>query len=639
MNNIIIGTAGHVDHGKTCLIKALTGIDTDRLKEEKQRGITIELGFADLHTPDGQTIGIIDVPGHERFIKNMLAGIGGIDLVLLVVAADEGVMPQTVEHLDILKLLDIKKGIVVLTKADAVDADWLELVREDVRETVSGSFLEDAPIVETSSYTGQNIETLRTMIFDMVKECSEKNENEALLRIPIDRVFTIGGFGTVITGTLTEGKISVGQEVELYPSEKIAKVRNLQVHGNMVEEAHAGQRTAVNLVNIKKEEIRRGDVLAARGALTPSMMLDVKINMLADSKRELLTGSRVHLYYGSDEILCKAVLLDAEALAPGESGYAQLRLEGSVAVRQGDRFVIRFYSPVETIGGGIILDENPRKHKRFDEEVLQAFALRESGDDSVILEQILKEEGRELKNTREIARRLRRTEAETDSLLQGLVSSGQVVMLAADTPVHVDYLRRAAAAAEGILTEYHEKNPLSPGMQREELRTKLLARLRRSDAKEADQLLAWAEAQGALRFSGHTAAKADFQISYTPEQKKQRDRLLAFYQSRGFEAPDIEEALEGEKDKAAAGQAVLALVNEGMLTRLSGQTYMHSEFYDTALQRIKEKLEAQGTVTLAEVRDLMNTSRKFALLLLDHTDEKQITVKEGDVRVRGKALR
>lgn len=635
MNNVIIGTAGHVDHGKTCLIKALTGIDTDRLKEEKQRGITIELGFADLHTPDGQTVGIIDVPGHERFIKNMLAGIGGIDLVLLVVAADEGVMPQTIEHLDILKLLDIRKGIVVITKADAAEPEWMELVKEDIKDLVCGSFLEGAPIVETSSQTGQNIDVLRAMIFDMVKECSEKNENAELLRIPIDRVFTIGGFGTVITGTLTEGKISVGQEVEIYPAEKTARVRTLQVHGNMVEEAHAGQRTAVNLVNIKKEEIRRGDVLAAKGALAPSMMLDVKITVLADSKRELISGSRLHLYYGSDEILCKAVLLDAESLAPGESGYAQLRLEGSVAVRQGDRFVIRFYSPVETIGGGVILDETPRKHKRFDEEVVRSLALRESGDDSVLLEEMLKEEGRELKTIKEVARKLRRTEKETRRLTAALVESGKVVMLTEQVPVHVEYLDRAAAAAEKILEQYHGKNPLSSGMPKEELRTKLLAKLRRSDAKEADLLLEWAQKRGAIRLFGNAAAKAGFRISYTPEQKEQRGRLEAFYRNKGFEAPDLEEAVEGEKDKANAKKTVLALCDEGELVRLSGSVYMHREFYERALQMIKDKFAAQGTVTLAEMRDLMGTSRKFALLLLDHTDEKKITVKEGDVRVSG----
>ncbi|WP_130860997.1 selenocysteine-specific translation elongation factor [Bacilliculturomica massiliensis] len=636
MNNIIVGTAGHVDHGKTCLIKALTGVDTDRLKEEKQRGITIELGFADLHTPDGETIGIIDVPGHERFIKNMLAGIGGIDLVLLVVAADEGVMPQTVEHLDILRLLDIKRGIIVLTKADTVDGDWLEMVAEDVREAVKGTFLADAPLVEVSSFTGQNIDKLRELIFELVKDCSEKNCNPDILRIPIDRVFTIGGFGTVITGTLTEGSITVGQEVEIYPSQKPAKVRNLQVHGKMVEEARAGQRTAVNLVNIKKEEIRRGDVLAAKGSLTTSMMIDAKISMLADAKRELLNGSRVHLYYGSDEILCKAVLLDAEALAPGESGYAQLRVEGEIAVRQGDHFVIRFYSPVETIGGGVVLDANPRKHKRFDEKVIEALSVRESGDDRGLLEQMVKEGSRDMLNLDALARQLRRTAQETARMVDELVAEGKAVMLMDRVPIHRDYLEQAAQAAEKLLQEYHEKNPLSPGMQKEEFRTKLLAKLHRSDVREADLLLKRFEEAGRVRTAGNAVAKIDFEISYTPEQKKQRDRLDAFYRSRGFEAPEIEEALAGEKDKNGAKQTVLALVNEGALVRMTGQIYMHREYHDKAVQLIKEQMNAKGSITLAEARDLMNTSRKFALMILDYTDEKKLTVKEGDERVPGK---
>lgn len=636
MNNIIVGTAGHVDHGKTCLIKALTGVDTDRLKEEKQRGITIELGFADLHTPDGGTIGIIDVPGHERFIKNMLAGIGGIDLVLLVVAADEGVMPQTVEHLDILKLLNIEKGVVVLTKADTVGEDWLEMVGEDVRDAVKGSFLESAPLVAVSSFTGQNIELLRTMIFEKVKDCAEKNNNPELLRIPIDRVFTIGGFGTVITGTLTEGNISVGQEVELYPSGKPAKVRNLQVHGSMVEEARAGQRTAVNLVNIKKEEIRRGDVLAAKGSLHPAMMIDVKITMLSDAKRVLLSGSRVHLYYGSDEILCKAVLLDGDGLGSGESGYAQLRLEGQIAVRQGDRFVLRFYSPVETIGGGVVLDAGPRKHKRFDETVLSALAIREKGGDADVLEQIVREGSRDMISVEAIARQMRRTVEEMEAMIALLIKEGRAVMLMEKVPVHMDYLAQAGDIAGKLLAEYHGKNPLSPGIQKEEFRAKLLVKLRRKDAKEAELLLKYMEEAGLVKIAGNTVAGKDFQITYTPEQKKQRERLETFYRSRGFEAPEFEEALESEKDKNGAKQTVLAMVNDGTLVRFTGQTYMHREFHDEAVQMIQGKMAEKGCITLAEARDLMNTSRKFALMVLDYTDEKRLTVKEGDERIPGK---
>ncbi|MCF0150177.1 MAG: selenocysteine-specific translation elongation factor, partial [Firmicutes bacterium] len=324
MRNVIIGTAGHVDHGKTCLIQALTGKNTDRLKEEQQRGITIELGFADMTGPDGTDIGIIDVPGHEKFVKNMLAGIGGIDIVLLVVAADEGVMPQTVEHLDIMRLLNIKRGIIVITKSDMVEEDWLELVEDDIRTACKGTFLEDAPAIAVSSHTGSNIEQLRSMIFEMIGTLQERNTDPGLLRIPIDRVFTIAGFGTVITGTLTQGMVQVGQEVMIYPQGLMARVRNLQVHNRMVEQAYAGQRTAVNLTGVKKEEIDRGNVLAFRNSIQPTSLIDVKLEMLPDSKRDLKSGDKVHFYYGSSETLCKISLLDKELLTAGNSCYAQL---------------------------------------------------------------------------------------------------------------------------------------------------------------------------------------------------------------------------------------------------------------------------------------------------------------------------
>lgn len=382
MNYVIVGTAGHVDHGKTCLIKALTGVDTDRLKEEKKRGITIELGFAGMTAPDGTDIGIIDVPGHEKFIKNMLAGIGGIDLVLLVVAADEGIMPQTAEHFDILKLLNIKKGIIVMTKADLVEEEWLDMVTSDLLDLVKGSFLEDAEIVPVSAHTGQNIEVLRNKIFDAVSTSSKRNNNPALFRLPIDRVFTIDGFGTVVTGTLLEGMVKVGQDITIYPSGMTAKIRNLQVHDQKVETAYAGQRTAINLAGIKKEELDRGQVLAAPNSLKPTKMVDVNLKVLSDTKREIINGSRLHLYCGSNEVLCKVVLLDRDKLLAGESCYAQLRTEEDIVVKKGDLFVVRYYSPLETVGGGTILDANALKHKRYDEKVLAALSIKETGDEA-----------------------------------------------------------------------------------------------------------------------------------------------------------------------------------------------------------------------------------------------------------------
>ena len=371
----IIGTAGHVDHGKTCLIKALTGIDTDRLKEEKKRGITIELGFAWMDFPGGERVGIVDVPGHEKFVRNMLAGVGGMDLVMLVVAADEGIMPQTVEHLDILSILGIRQGIIVITKTDLADPELVELVEEDIRELTEGTFLENAPVVPVSVYKNQGLDQLKKILYEMYQKLPDHKETRAF-RLPVDRVFTLKGFGTVVTGTLLGGKIKKDQEAFLYPENVPVKIRSIQVHEQGVEAAHAGQRVALNLPDRKKEEISRGDVIAFKNSMYPSMMADVSLTVLRHTGRVVKNGSRVHIYHGTKELLGKVILLDREELKAGETCYAQLRLEEETVMEKGDRFVIRFYSPAETIGGGSILDACPRKHKRKDRKVLRNVGLK-----------------------------------------------------------------------------------------------------------------------------------------------------------------------------------------------------------------------------------------------------------------------
>ena len=633
MRNVIVGTAGHVDHGKTCLIRALTGTDTDRLKEEKKRGITIDLGFAKMPNPSGQQIGIIDVPGHERFVRNMLAGIGGIDLVLLVVAADEGVMPQTIEHFEILKMLDIKKGIVVITKMDLVDEDWLELVKEDVEATVKGTFLEGAPVVAVSSHTGENIDQLRALILEKVKDVANRREDPSLLRIPIDRVFTMEGFGTVITGTLVEGSVRVGDEVQIYPGERIAKVRNLQVHGKAVDAAFAGQRTAVNLVNVKKDEIKRGDVLAAKGTLELTRMLDVKIRMFDDAPRTLVNGSRLHLYYGSAEALCKAILLDADALESGASGYAQLRMEEEVAVRKGDRFIIRFYSPVETIGGGVILDANPVKHKRFRKEVIDALKILEGGDEEAVLEQILREASKLLPSKKDLTVRLGRTTEEVSSGLLKLVSEGKAVSLSEDTYVHVEYTEKVRKATEDILAEYYGKNPISPGIQKGEFRKKLADKLHIADIKNIDPLLNHLVEKEYLRDLGNSVALPGHRVEYTPEHLALISRLEKRYLDAGFEIPELEECIRDEKDKELARQMVEAMSESGTLKKLTYQYYMHSSHWDEAMKRFRNHMEQHGKITLAEYRDLMNTSRKYAVLILEYLDQQKITRMVDDARI------
>ena len=633
MRNVIVGTAGHVDHGKTCLIRALTGTDTDRLKEEKKRGITIELGFANMPNDRDLNIGIIDVPGHEKFVKNMLAGIGGIDLVLLVVAADEGIMPQTIEHFEIIKMLGIKKGIVVITKVDTVDNEWLEMVREDIREHIRGTFLEDAPILGVSSYTGQNIPELKALICDLVSIGSERRENPSLLRIPIDRVFTVDGFGTVITGTLIEGAISLGDEVDIYPEGKRAKVRNLQVHGNMVETAYAGQRTAVNLTGIKKEELERGFVIAAKGSLTPTMILDVRVDMFNDSKRSLINGSRLHLYYGASEVLCKAVLLDKDTLESGESGYAQLRLEENAALKKGDRFIIRFYSPLETIGGGIVLDSNPPKRKRFNEEVLSALSIKDKGTTEEVFEQILLEESKILAPIAAVAARMAITLGEAEAILNRLLEKGSATDLGRNLVVHKDYFNYAQDKALEILGHYHEQNPISMGMFKEEFRTRLGEKLYIKDTKALDLFIKKLAEEKIIKEVGNYTSRYSFEIIYSNEQLKMKNRIADKYQGLGYEIPDIEEVAALEKDRALAKQIIEALATEGILERISYQYFIHSTHWEKALEVLREHIRKKGTITLGEFRDYLGTSRKYAVMILEAFDERKITRMEKDTRV------
>ena len=633
MHNIIVGTAGHVDHGKTSLIKALTNIDTDRLEEEKKRGITIELGFADMSDADGNHIGIIDVPGHERFIKNMLAGIGGIDLVLLVIAADEGVMPQTIEHFEILKTLQIKRGIIVLTKADLVEEDWIEMVSDDIREMVQGSFLEGAVIMEVSSHTRKNIEQLKALIFQMTKDLSTRREDPSLLRIPIDRVFTIGGFGTVVTGTLMEGSLTVGEEVQIYPGDRIAKVRNLQVHGSMVDTAYAGQRTAVNLLNVKKEELNRGDVIARKNSMKRTMLVDVNIKMFDDAKRILENGSRLHLYYGSAEVLCKAVLLDRERLEKGESGYAQLRLETEIALKSGDRFVLRFYSPLETIGGGTVLDANPSKHKRYHQDVLNGLAVKGSSDSRQILEQLIREGSKDQISYMELASKTGMTMQELTADIGALASQGRIVELSDTTAVHTDYLKFVQDSAKAILEDYHAANPILRGMPKAEFRKRLSGKIRVEDNKGIELMTSRLITVGIIKESEGTIALASFRVEYKKEYLEMRTLLEKRYHEYGYQIPELEEAIADLKDKKTARQMIEALSEDGNLKRINYQFFMHREWWDSAMALLYRHIEENSSITLAEYRDLLGTSRKYAILILEYLDEKKITKLSGESRV------
>lgn len=426
MKNIIVGTAGHIDHGKTTLIKALTGRNTDRWEEEQRRGITIDLGFTYFDLPDGDRVGIIDVPGHERFINNMVAGVVGMDLVLLVIAADEGIMPQTKEHVDILNLLGIEKSIIVLNKCDLVDEEWLELVEEEVKEELEGTFLAQAPVVKVSAATGEGLDGLITLIGRMTSDEVVAKDVRTIPRLPVDRAFTLSGFGTIITGTLVSGTITREDTLEMYPVGKECKIRSIQVHGQDREACCAGQRVAINLSNVKKKEIKRGCVLAPKNSMKNTDLLDVKLRVLDSSVRILTNHMRLHFFTGTSEVLCRAVLLDKEEIGPGESGFVQLRLEEEVAVRRGDKFVVRFYSPMETIGGGEVLEPNPRVKRRFQQSVIEELERKESGSTADVIELHVKGHGDTLITIAELAKLTALSPDEVKEDVERLESQGLV---------------------------------------------------------------------------------------------------------------------------------------------------------------------------------------------------------------------
>lgn len=636
MKHVIIGTAGHVDHGKTLLIKALTGIDTDRLSEEKKRGITIELGFAHLDFDDGTQAGIVDVPGHEKFIKNMLAGAGGIDLAMLVVAADEGFMPQTIEHLGILSLLGLQEGLVVITKTDMVDPEWVEMVKEDVAAQVEGTFLEGKPVYAVSAYTGEGIPELREALKNLVHQASTKNLR-APFRLPIDRVFSVEGFGTVVTGTMIEGSLTVGETAAVLPGGLEARVRNLQVHGQDVDTAYAGQRVAINLAGTKKSDLARGNTLAKPGSLRTSLMLDVRLQNLKNSQRTILTNSQVHLYHGSSVRLAKIILLDRDALNPGESCFAQLRMSEELDAKRGDRFVIRFFSPLETIGGGVILDVAPRKHRRGDPSALEGLAVRESGSGDQQLLHTLASKGYTLPTAAELAVSMNADPEELEAQLQALCGDGRVL-----SPLPQRYLAGTVFdqlwdECRGILEHYHKVNPLHAGMKEAELRQKLL---KSTPQPVTDAILGAMTREGKLKHVAWRYALGDFTVHLTKRQNALREKLLHSYHAFGLEVPNLDEVLGKfpPAEQAECKRVVESMVTGGELVMLTPQLCLHQEVYAEIAQKSREYLEAHGELTLADFRDLLNTSRKYALAILEYYDKNKILRKEGDIRYPGPAF-
>lgn len=629
MKNIIIGTAGHVDHGKTRLIKALSGIDTDRLEEEKKRGITIELGFAHIPNDAGYNIGVIDVPGHEKFIKNMLAGIGGIDFVLFVVAADEGIMPQTREHFEILQALGIDDGIIAITKTDMVDEEWLELVQEDIRDYVEGSFLEGKPMIPVSAKSGANIDLLKEEIIRKCDRESKRIEAPEMFRLPVDRVFTKSGFGTVVTGTLMDGTCSLNDEVHVFPEETPAKIRGIQTYGNDVDQAVAGQRTAINLSGVRKEDIRRGDVIAAKSAVSVTGMLDVKLKIFDSSERMVLNNSRVHLYCGSKEVLTKVILMDRDALSAGEEAYVQFRLEEPIAVRRGDRFIIRFYSPIITIGGGQILDAVPEKHKRNRENVLEGFRTLESGNVSDIF--VLKTGGHKFYSKELLLQELGMLPETGNREIERCIEAGKLVELEDGTILAASKFQMMTDRLIQLLQEYHESNPLAEGMPKQELQS----RLRDTWHIQEDKIILGAVHRlmdlGTLMDCGKTVSMQGFEAVLTPEQEKLKERIAGMYKDAGIEIPKNDEIYALDSDKRVINAIFDRLYKEGVLVKVDPSYNISQEGWNRVVAAARTA-GAEGSFVLADFRDTLNTSRKYASVYLAALDRAGITVFDGERR-------
>jgi selenocysteine-specific elongation factor len=625
----VIGTAGHVDHGKSTLIAALTGINPDRLKEEQEREMTIDLGFAWLTLPDGEEIGIVDVPGHRDFIENMLAGVGGIDAALLVIAADEGVMPQTREHLAILDLLQIPVGLIVLTKIDLVeDPDWLDLVEGDVRQSLQGTILADAPVVRVSSRSKAGFPELLSTLGLLLKE-SPPRLDLGRPRLPVDRVFSIPGFGTVVTGTLTDGRLNLGEEVETLPTGLRGRVRGLQTHKKKEETAVPGSRTAVNISGLSSEQIQRGQVIAHPGQYHSTRMLDVRFRLLPDVSRPLRHASEVKLFLGTSETIADVRLLGTEVLEPGQVGWLQLELRQPVVAVRGDRYILRRPSPGETLGGGAVVDPQPkRRHKRFNGAVLHSLESMAKGSPADILLQACTALGPA--SVKDAVQRARLEVQNASAALEELAASGQLVPLengelapAADILVMAQgawsVLRDSVVAT---LVAFHKNFPLRRGMAREELksRLKLTPRVFNAVVKKL-------AAEDALAESGSRLARIGHEIEFTPEQQAAIKRLAAKFIVTPYSPPTVKEC------EAEVGEEVFnALVELGDLVTVSAEVVFRKSDYDGMVAKIHQTIQEKGQITVADVRDLFSTSRRYALALMEYLDSIGVTVRDGDFR-------
>lgn len=621
-NNVIIGTAGHIDHGKTTLIKALSGIETDTTLEEKERGMSINLGFAYFDLPSGKRCGVVDVPGHEKFIKNMLAGVSGINLVLLLVDSREGIMPQTKEHIDILTLLGIENYIIVMTKIDLVEEEYRELVKEDIREFTKGSALENAPIIEVDSISRKGIDVLLDTIDKKTNDIEAKNI-EKNARLNVDRSFQVKGFGTVVTGTLTEGSISVGDELVIYPKEVKAKVRNIQVHSQDVDKAYAGQRTAINLSNIKFDDVKRGDTLATAGSLVKTYMLDSEIKLINDDRANLELWDRVRIYVGTVEVMARVVPLGTESIKPGENGFVQLRLEEEIAVKNYDKFIIRTYSPMVTIGGGVILDASPKKHSRFNEEILEKLKVQLEGNSGDLIQNYLLSHSNYIVSKNEIIKDLQLSEGEAVTELDELVASGNIFETKLGY-IHKKKYDEVLEKLKKLLVDYHKRYKLKVGIPKVEIISKF-----KLSQKEVLELIDLFIKNNEVRLEGNLVAEKDFVVNYDKKQLAEKARIEKELLNGGFTPPTIKELTNGVK----ASVELLDSLVDNTIIRLDADLVLHRDVLAKAIEKVNEHFKNAEKMTLAEFRDITGSSRKYSMAILEYIDKLGITRRVENYRV------
>ena len=624
-NNVIIGTAGHIDHGKTTLIKALSGIETDTTREEKDRGMSINLGFAYFDLPSGKRCGVVDVPGHEKFIKNMLAGVSGINLVLLLVDSREGIMPQTKEHIDILTLLGIENYIIVMTKIDLVEEEYRELVKEDIQEFISGTVLENSPIIEVDSISKKGLDKLLETIDKKTEDIEAKNI-EKNARLNIDRSFQVKGFGTVVTGTLTEGVVNVGDELVIYPKGIKTKVRNIQVHSKDVATAYAGQRTAINLANIKFDDVKRGDTLATADSLTKTYMLDAEIKLINDERANLELWDRVRVYIGTEEVMARVVPLGTDLLKAGESSFAQLRLEDEIAVKNYDKFIIRTYSPMITIGGGIILDASPKKHSRFNEEILEKLKVQLEGNASDLIANYILSHTDYIISKDSIVKDLQISEEEVVDSLAHLLEA-EVVYETKLGYIHKKKYEAVLEKLKKLLVDYHNRFKLKVGIPKIEVLSKF-----KISQKETLEILDLFIKNNEIRLEGSLVAEKDFVVNYDKKQLVEKERIEKALLEGGFTPPTIKDLTNGEKPKVE----ILESLIDNTIVRLDADLVLHADVLKEAIQKVENHFKENEQMGLAEFRDMSGSSRKYSMAILEYLDKLGITRRVENYRVLSK---